>query len=70
MRCLHIKVGRFLCNYWDDEQTEVIDGVCHLKGINPILTEGKYVVMDVDTLEQIAHLKMAQRDSENNPDAV
>lgn len=54
-RCFKIKVGPFLGNHWDDSQTEVRDGVHYLKGVNPRLA--KYLIMDLEVLEEIAAQK-------------
>jgi len=53
-RCYKVKVSSFLCNFWDESQTEVKDGVHHLKGVNLILNSGKYFVMDLEGLEEVA----------------
>lgn len=60
-RCYKVKVGPFICNSWDDAQTEIKDGVHHLKGINPILRKGNYFVMDLEGLEEVAVEKCAKR---------
>jgi len=59
IRCYKVKVGPFICNCWDESQTETKDDVVHLKGINPILSSGQYFVMDLEGLEKVATEKRA-----------
>lgn len=67
-RCFRVKVGQFICNYWDESQTEIKDGVHELKGINPILISGKYFVMDLDSLEEVAAEKRAEKSKKSKAD--
>ena len=65
LRCFRVKVRAFLCNMWDDAQTEVVNGAYHLKGTNPIIIQGSYFVMDLDGLEAVAEYKRAERSGKN-----
>jgi len=67
-RCYKVKVGQFICNSWDESQTEVKDGVHHLKGTNPILSSGKYFVMDPEGLEEVAIEKRTEKSKKNKAD--
>ena len=67
-RCYKVKVGQFICNYWDESQTEIKDGVRHLKGINPILSKGNYFVMDLEGLEEVASEKRANKHQKSKAD--
>lgn len=69
-RCYRVKVGPFLCNSWDESQTEVKGGVHHLRGINPILSSGKYFVMDLEALEEVAAEKRANRNKPVESDSA
>lgn len=52
-RCYRVVRGKFLCNMWDESQTEVVDGVEHLKGLNPILKDERWVFLgNLETLEE------------------
>lgn len=65
-RCFKVKVGPFLCNYWDESQTVKKDNIIELKGINPLLISGEYFVMDLEALEEVAAEKRAEVKNKNS----
>lgn len=60
-RCFKTKIGKFIANCWDESQTEVIDGACLLKGINPKLRSEGWIIADLCQLESLAELLRERR---------
>ncbi len=65
-RCYKVKVGQFLCNIWDDSKTEELDGVSRLQGVNPLITNGNYFVMDLEGLLEISESRRRKKNQKNS----
>lgn len=61
--CLEPWIGPFLCNEWDENQTEVRDGTTCLHGVNPILRKGNFrlIAGSEEQLHEISSLLKERR---------
>lgn len=66
-RCLKVKVGKFICNIWDEAQTQIIDNAHYLRGTTPKLIEEGWKVYDYCQLESIAEILREKRKKSKKP---
>lgn len=59
-RCYRVKDGQLICNAWDDAQTVTENGVHRLRGKNPMIESGGYVV--VGSYEALLEMSLRLRE--------